>query len=409
MPIVLNYGTELSFDLGQRASETIGTSTSCSLQLPPSSGLNAEHARLRRVGGRWLLESLGDDLIRVSDNPPSRIVWLIPGSSVEFVESGTELTLAEAGATKFSGASAVASESPLDAPKAVAPICEHWLRPSVGTTLLLAGLMSTVVFAFFFASWRTTAPSHALPPPAVNTAPIPLPSDLSSPKITPVPEPPLPLEPPQGGIVWIGLEGQTRRMLCTGWLSAPDRVITIGQMVRVFEDAQQSGIARLFVYCDAADSRIVGVVAARAHTRSPLDRPDPDFNVAALTLERSLPPHCVCRQASHTELARISKTSALRAFGFAIPLSRDQPPELFDQLNPPVLLTRSVALEAAMQIPGFSGTPTFTLGALGTELQHGWAVCDDGGCIVGMVVATASETSARIIPVDRLSDIPGHR
>lgn len=50
MVLFLRGAEGLSFELGARGQETLGTASRCSLVCPVSSGLEPEHAQLRQVG-----------------------------------------------------------------------------------------------------------------------------------------------------------------------------------------------------------------------------------------------------------------------------------------------------------------------------------------------------------------------
>ena len=49
------------------------------------------HARVSRVAGRWFIESLGDWLLQVADQPPARKSWLLAGQPIRLSETGPEL------------------------------------------------------------------------------------------------------------------------------------------------------------------------------------------------------------------------------------------------------------------------------------------------------------------------------
>src|SRR5689334_18330518 len=70
---------------------TIGRGPNCHVSLPGEGRLKDEHARLRRIAGRWLVESLGDWPIQAGNGTPSRLSWLNVGDVIRLAQGGPEL------------------------------------------------------------------------------------------------------------------------------------------------------------------------------------------------------------------------------------------------------------------------------------------------------------------------------
>jgi hypothetical protein len=66
----------------------IGRDKSCHVALPDQASLQPQHARIKRIADRWLIESLGDWLIQVGDAPAGRKNWLRPGDAIRLSERG---------------------------------------------------------------------------------------------------------------------------------------------------------------------------------------------------------------------------------------------------------------------------------------------------------------------------------
>jgi hypothetical protein len=75
----------------EESSIVIGRSPSAQLSLADDR-LAAEHAILRQVAGRWLIEAQADGVIRVGDGRPTKVAWLTPGDIIHLTEAGPCLT-----------------------------------------------------------------------------------------------------------------------------------------------------------------------------------------------------------------------------------------------------------------------------------------------------------------------------
>jgi hypothetical protein len=69
----------------------IGRDQSCQVAMPDEAGLQAIHAKIRRVADRWLIESLGEWQIQVGSAPPGRMSWLQSGDGIRLGEGGPEV------------------------------------------------------------------------------------------------------------------------------------------------------------------------------------------------------------------------------------------------------------------------------------------------------------------------------
>jgi hypothetical protein len=66
----------------------IGQDKACDVSLPGEAALHPQHAKISRIAGRWLIESLGDWFLQAGDATPGRKQWLKPGDSIRLAESG---------------------------------------------------------------------------------------------------------------------------------------------------------------------------------------------------------------------------------------------------------------------------------------------------------------------------------
>lgn len=69
----------------------IGRGVCCPICLPDAGHLQDEHAWLRKIADRWMVESRGDWLIRVGNESPARFGWLRTGDVIRLSQDGPEL------------------------------------------------------------------------------------------------------------------------------------------------------------------------------------------------------------------------------------------------------------------------------------------------------------------------------
>jgi len=69
----------------------IGTDISCDVCLPRESGCQAQHALIRKLANRWLVESLGDWSIRAGASEQGKRCWLQPGDLIHLMPHGPVL------------------------------------------------------------------------------------------------------------------------------------------------------------------------------------------------------------------------------------------------------------------------------------------------------------------------------
>ena len=72
-------------------SAMIGGAEGCTIRLPNDDRLQPQHAMIKRVAGRWMIESEGDHLISASGSPPARVHWLKPGDTIRLSAAGPEI------------------------------------------------------------------------------------------------------------------------------------------------------------------------------------------------------------------------------------------------------------------------------------------------------------------------------
>lgn len=70
---------------------TIGSAADSQVAFPRDDRVEPQHAVIRQVAGRWLIESRGDALIRIGTGVPTKMGWLTRGESIKLSESGPEL------------------------------------------------------------------------------------------------------------------------------------------------------------------------------------------------------------------------------------------------------------------------------------------------------------------------------
>ncbi len=92
-------------------SAVIGRDRFCAIAFPDDERLCGQHATIKRVAGRWMIESQGDHLLTAGKAPPARVHWLQPGDSIGLTETGPKLVFepAESAATPLASAVPVAA------------------------------------------------------------------------------------------------------------------------------------------------------------------------------------------------------------------------------------------------------------------------------------------------------------
>lgn len=78
--------------LVERPSATVGRDPGCTVAFPDDARLLPQHAVLREVSGRWMIEAKGPQLLQIGDGPPARVHWLNPGDVIRLTPAGPELT-----------------------------------------------------------------------------------------------------------------------------------------------------------------------------------------------------------------------------------------------------------------------------------------------------------------------------
>ncbi|MBS0263708.1 MAG: hypothetical protein JSS02_17325 [Planctomycetes bacterium] len=77
---------------------TIGRNPANTISLPHDTRLAANHAILKAVGGRWIVEAREGGPLRVGAGRPTRFAWVNPGDVIHLTDTGPELVL-EPGST----------------------------------------------------------------------------------------------------------------------------------------------------------------------------------------------------------------------------------------------------------------------------------------------------------------------
>lgn len=72
-------------------SAAIGRDRFCAIAFPDDERLCGQHATIKRVAGRWMVESQGDHLLTAGKAPPARVHWLQPGDTIGLTENGPKL------------------------------------------------------------------------------------------------------------------------------------------------------------------------------------------------------------------------------------------------------------------------------------------------------------------------------
>ena len=83
LTILSPAGRRLTFD-GKAI--LIGREAGCDLRLPDgpddNPSVRPQHARVRKVANRWMLESAGEWLVQAGSSPPGKTCWLHPGDVI---------------------------------------------------------------------------------------------------------------------------------------------------------------------------------------------------------------------------------------------------------------------------------------------------------------------------------------
>ena len=168
----------------------IGRGARCAICVPEAGHLQEEHARLRKIADRWMVESRGDWLIRVGNDAPARFGWLKTGDTIRLSKGGPELVFEPAHEdVVLSGLEAPGDGEPeVTTPQpvpvqtattpAMPPLSPDCEVPSASPPPLPNG----------------TTPAHPTPPPlppraATHVMPPPLPGQQVPPRPTPPPVP----------------------------------------------------------------------------------------------------------------------------------------------------------------------------------------------------------------------------
>ncbi len=70
----------------------IGSNANCDIVIENDSRIALEHAVIKSVAGRWMVETLTDGLVSVGDGKPARLCWLKPNDRIQLTSDGPELT-----------------------------------------------------------------------------------------------------------------------------------------------------------------------------------------------------------------------------------------------------------------------------------------------------------------------------
>lgn len=81
-------GTTVRFD-GDIVS--IGRDSSCDFSMPHEQRLQPRHAILRKMAGRWLVETAGEWNVQVGSGPAGRKCWVKPNDVIHLTEAGPDL------------------------------------------------------------------------------------------------------------------------------------------------------------------------------------------------------------------------------------------------------------------------------------------------------------------------------
>src|SRR5690349_4073838 len=70
---------------------TLGSNPSSLVSLPEAPGIKPNHAVIRLLDGRWVIEALEAEALFVTGSPPKRAHWLSSGDIVGLLEKGLAL------------------------------------------------------------------------------------------------------------------------------------------------------------------------------------------------------------------------------------------------------------------------------------------------------------------------------
>ena len=142
-------------------SVTIRPDRQCDVRLP---GIQPRHAKIIKIAGKWMIESVGDWLLQVGDGVPGRKCWINPGDRIRLTESAPVIVFqpqAHDGGI-FTPASAETSEPPPVSqpaafprvPQAIAKARPSQQPPSLdGTQNLASGFGAYLMQHFVATRW----------------------------------------------------------------------------------------------------------------------------------------------------------------------------------------------------------------------------------------------------------------
>lgn len=81
----------MQWRLSRSAVARIGSDPGCEISLTGGEGIERRHAVVHYVTGRWLIESLGANGLRINETRPVRLAWLEPDDKIELSPGGVVL------------------------------------------------------------------------------------------------------------------------------------------------------------------------------------------------------------------------------------------------------------------------------------------------------------------------------
>ncbi|MBI3466073.1 MAG: hypothetical protein HY000_23915 [Planctomycetes bacterium] len=81
----------LHWRLNRSTAARIGSDSGCEIHLTGVDGIERRHAVVHYVTGRWLIEALGAEGLRINENAPVRLAWLEPDDRIELLPAGLVL------------------------------------------------------------------------------------------------------------------------------------------------------------------------------------------------------------------------------------------------------------------------------------------------------------------------------
>jgi hypothetical protein len=377
-------------------STTIGRDPGCTIALSDVPGLSPQHARIRRVGDRWLIESISAAEIQVIGKPLGRLYWLQSGDVIRLFADGPELRFDAAGDAAISDKVSSRSSTQLQR--------GWWLAVTAAVVVAGVGLVALLASGDAVEDLDDAAVGSADPESQffpIDTGTVQHSHGEEANVGSPTAGEPR-LVDFQDGIVCVGVDvGGYRYQWCTGWVLSTNRVVTSGRAARQLQESLQPD-ERICVYAPAVATTFVYARSVKTHPRyAALDAGaeiDPAYDLAVIEVDQSLAAALI--PADSQLLRELRHGASLFVAGYRVPGSLSP----IDPVRPPELAETKVTLDSSEMLPGeLAGAPTLLVRLPADEGPEGSPVLSEDGRVIG-TLSRFSHELRRVIPVDRLTN-----